>query len=295
MGIHDGDMSFHFFYFDEPVESTFKEYFMNTRYPFRLRQEKNKWRLEVCRKSRKYSCLEVGRTKTTSRIVDDDRIVIWRIESYSYISTLSEKCCQILYTSSLYAYRWLGGECSEYHERSTFDIVVYDSRFCIFMINYRAINDYIMFVVDFYTDSERLEKSYEIHHMWFYGSELYEGLSFMKCCHHEDIFCRCDSRVRSYRDIFLVVFSLECDILTFTHICIPITFECHKMFIYRTLSDITASRVGDIKTSEAREKCRKEEYSDTDFLYLFTIQSMDRHFRSIERYCASFPYYGHAE
>ena len=67
------------------------------------------------------------------------------------------------------------------------------------------------------------------------------------------------------------------------------------MLIDRTFSDITSSWIGDFESSKSSQKSRKEEYPDTDFFDLITVKSMDRHFRSIERYCASFPYYGHAE
>ena len=127
--------------------------------------------------------------------------------------------------------------------------------------------------------------------MRLYSSKFYKSISFSKRCHHQNIFCSSYCRIGSYGDIFFIILSLKCNILTFTHIFISIAFECHQMLIDRTLSDITSSRIGDLKSSESSKKRREEEYSDTDFFDFFTIKSMYRHFRAIEMYSISFPYH----
>ncbi len=67
------------------------------------------------------------------------------------------------------------------------------------------------------------------------------------------------------------------------------------MLIDRTFSDITSSWIGDFESSKSSQKSRKEEYPDTDFFDLITVKSMDRHFRTIEMYRASFPRYRHTK
>ena len=53
-------MSFHLLDLDEPIESSFKKDFMNTRHTISLREEQGKWRLEIGRKSWINIGLEIG-------------------------------------------------------------------------------------------------------------------------------------------------------------------------------------------------------------------------------------------
>ena len=86
-----------------------------------------------------------------------------------------------------------------------------------------------------------------------------------------------------------MVFSLECDILTFTHVLISVALEGVKVLVYRSLSDIASSRIGDLESTEPREERRKEEYTDTDFFDFFPIETTHRHLASIIAHSASFP------
>ena len=61
--------------------------------------------------------------------------------------------------------------------------------------------------------------------MRLYSTELYGRLSCTECCHHEDILCCGDSEIGSDEDILAMVFSLESDILTFTHVLISVALE----------------------------------------------------------------------
>lgn len=154
MRIHDCDMAFHFLYFDEPVQPPFKEYFMDTGDSFCLCKKECEGRLEICRKSWKNPCLKIGRTETTSRIVDDDRIIIWSVKSYPGILTFSEKCSQILYSRSFDTDRWLSRQGSQYDESPTFYVVMYHCGFSMTSVDLRSVDCDIVLIVDLYRDSE---------------------------------------------------------------------------------------------------------------------------------------------
>lgn len=64
-------------------------------------------------------------------------------------------------------------------------------------------------------------------------------------------------------------------------------FKGFYMFIDRTFSDITATRVGDLEFAEFFEECWKEKYPDTDFFDCFSIQMFHRHVSGIE--CEGIP------
>ena len=105
MWIHDGDMSLHLLDFDEPVEATFEEDFMDARYPFRLCEHKCKRGLEVCRESREYIGLEVGRSEAGGRVVHDDAIMfLIKVIAHTCITTLPEERRKIIDACSLDAY-----------------------------------------------------------------------------------------------------------------------------------------------------------------------------------------------
>ena len=86
-----------------------------------------------------------------------------------------------------------------------------------------------------------------------------------------------------------MIFSLEGYILTFTHVLIAVALEGMQVLIYRSLSDIASSRIGDLETTESREKCRKEKYTDTDLFDFFPIETTHRHLPSIIAHGTSFP------
>lgn len=139
-----------------------------------------------------------------------------------------------------------------------------------------------MIIVDTDVGTNASEKFYETDDMWFYSPEFDRGFSFSESSHHENILSGCDCEIPSESDIFPMIFSLECDILTFTHVLISICREGSEVFIDGTFSDITSTRIRDFETTEAFEKGRKEEYSNSNFFDLLTVESMDIHCPSIQ-------------
>lgn len=121
-----------------------------------------------------------------------------------------------------YPYRRFRCEGTENDECSTFDIVSYDGSLCR-VRNTRYSIDYDMMIIgDLDLYSERSEKINETDHMWLDCSELDGRTMWAKCCHHEDILCRCDGKIPSDRDIFPMISSLECYIFSLAHILISI-------------------------------------------------------------------------
>ena len=125
--------------------------------------------------------------------------------------------------------------------------------------------------------------------MWLDRSELYRRLPVSECCHHEYILSCRDSEVGSDSDIMSMICSLECYILTFAHVLISICCECMEMFVDRSLPDIAPTRIGDLERTEPREERRKEEYTNTDFFYLFSVEMLDRQMRVIHMDRTAFP------
>lgn len=148
-----------------------------------------------------------------------------------------------------------------------------------------------MMNINIYTDSEASKKVYEIHYVWLYGRELYSGLGRAERCHHKYILCGSHCKVGSECDIFFVVCSLECNILTFTHVLISICEECLQMFIDRTLSDVTSTWIWYLKSSKSREESRKEEYPNADFAYLVSVEVFDREIATIHSDSTPIPDY----
>ena len=155
MGVHDSDMSFHLLDFDQPVEASFEEHLMDTRYTLGLSEHECKRGLEICRESWIDVGLYVGRDESRTRIIYSESIIfLICFEPNSCISTLPEKCCEISYASSLDTDSWLCGEGCQYNKSPTLDIVMDYYCFRFFMINYRTIYDHIVLSIDIDTDSE---------------------------------------------------------------------------------------------------------------------------------------------
>lgn len=148
-----------------------------------------------------------------------------------------------------------------------------------------------MMNINIYTDSEASKKVYEIHHVWLYGCKFYGSLGRAERCHHKYILCGSHCKISSECDIFFVVCSLECNILTFTHILVSVCKERSKVFIDRALSDVTSTRIWYLKSSEPREESRKEEYPNADLAYLVSVEVFDREIATIHSDSAPTPDY----
>lgn len=289
MRIHDSDMSLHLLYLDEPIESSLEENLMDPRHTICLSEEEGKRGLEIRRKSWVDIGLEIGWPETRARVIDrDDIFFSVEREPYSDVLTLPEKCGEVRYPSMFYPYRRFRCEGTQYDECPTLDIVSYDGSLCRIRNTRYTIDDDMMIIGDLNMDSERSEKVDETDHMWLYRSELDGCTMWAKCRHHEDILCRCDGKIPSDCDIFPMISSLECYILTFTHILISIERKCLQVFIDRTFSDIAPSWIGDLESAESSQEWGEEKYTNSDFLDLFAIEFPDTHVSCVECECSFF-------
>ena len=146
-----------------------------------------------------------------------------------------------------------------------------------------------MIIVDVDHDTDTSEEFYETDDMWLYGTQFDCSFPLSECRHHEDILGGSYCEIPSECDIFRMIFSLECDILTFSHILIAICREGSHMIIDRTFSNIASSRVGDLESTESPEKWRKQENPNSNFFDLLSIKGMNTHRSSIHSESAIIP------
>jgi hypothetical protein len=67
------------------------------------------------------------------------------------------------------------------------------------------------------------------------------------------------------------------------------------MLIYRSLTDIAASRIGYLETTKPLEKSREEKYPYSDFSHEISIEIVHTYMSCIECECISFKYYYNIE
>lgn len=240
--------------------------------------------------------MDIHGLQTGTRIIDGDSILFFiDIHTDSRFLAFPEIGSEVVYPGMFDTQRWLCRESAKSDKGTTFYIVVYYRRLCIFSFDYRTINDHIMFMVDIYAYPERPHRIDEIQDVRLDRSKLDCRLSFSKCCHHEDILCRCNSETGTDSDIFLMIGSLEGDIFSFTHILITIACESIEVLIYRPLADVAPSRIRDLECAEACEERWKEKYTDADFFDFLSIEMFYVHLRSIIVDTMIFPCDSHSE